>query len=63
MADRNSWTLRKSLLKLKRRRIYRKFCKLNGYYCPDCIYHNYVWDGMIFRGNRCGHPYSKYDTR
>ena len=55
--------IKQLFLNMKRRRIYRKFCRLNGHYCPDCIYHNYVWDGMIFRGNRCGHPYSKYDTR
>lgn len=35
---------------------YRRFCKLNGYYCPDCIYHDFVWDGSVFRGNRCRHP-------
>ena len=35
---------------------HRRFCKLNGYYCPDCIYHDFVWDGIIFRGNRCQYP-------
>lgn len=38
---------------------YRRFCKLNGYFCPDCIYHDFVWDGIVFRGNRCRHPAAK----
>ena len=32
---------------------HRRFCKLNNYYCPDCIYHHFVWDGVVFRGNVC----------
>ena len=41
---------------------HRKFCKLNRFFCPDCIYHNFVWeDGIIFRGNKCMHPLSKYE--
>ena len=30
-----------------------RICKLNGYYCPDCIYHDWDFEGVIFRGNRC----------
>lgn len=30
-----------------------RICKLNGYNCPECIYHEWVWEGMTFRGNRC----------
>ena len=35
---------------------YKRFCKLNGYDCPDCIYHDFVFDGAVFRGNRCRYP-------
>lgn len=38
---------------------YRHFCKINGYRCPDCIYHDFVFDGCVFRGNRCRHPLAK----
>lgn len=31
----------------------RQICKLNGYYCPDCIYHDWKFEGVIFRGNKC----------
>lgn len=39
---------------LKRRR--ERFCKLNGYNCPECIYHFHVFDGPIYRGNWCQFP-------
>lgn len=32
---------------------HRRFCRLNRNYCPDCIYHDFVFDGTVFRGNRC----------
>lgn len=35
---------------------HRRFCKLNNYFCPDCIYHDFVFDGITFRGNRCRYP-------
>ena len=44
---------RKLIAKLK----YKRFCKHNR--CPDCIYHYFVFDGCIFRGNRCRHPAAK----
>lgn len=34
----------------------RRFCRLNGYNCPECIYHHFVYEGSIFRGNRCRYP-------
>jgi len=40
----------RKLIKAIKRRI---MCKRNRYYCPDCIYHEWVWEGAIFRGNRC----------
>lgn len=40
----------KSVIKrIKRKRI----CKLNGYFCPDCIYREDIWEGITYRGNRC----------
>ena len=30
-----------------------RICKLNRYYCPDCIYHEWDFEGVIFRGNKC----------
>lgn len=43
--------LKRMIFKIKKRR----FCKLNHYYCPECIYHNFIWDkdGITFRGNNC----------
>jgi hypothetical protein len=34
----------------------RRFCRNVGYRCPDCIFHDFVFDGSIFRGNRCRYP-------
>ena len=51
--------LRKLIAKWIAKRKYRRFCKLNGYRCPDCIYHDWVWEGVVFRGNRCRHPAAK----
>lgn len=31
----------------------KAICKANRYYCPDCIYHEFVFDGVTFRGNKC----------
>lgn len=31
----------------------RRQCKLVGYNCPECIYHNWTFDGCVFRGNVC----------
>lgn len=29
-------------------------CKRMGYWCPDCIYHNFILDNAnVFRGNDC----------
>ena len=39
--------------KIIRRIKIRRICKLNGYYCPDCIYHEWHFEGVIFRGNKC----------
>nr|DAT66166.1 MAG TPA: Orsellinic acid biosynthesis cluster protein D [Caudoviricetes sp.] len=30
-----------------------RFCKNNGYRCPECIYHEFVFNGIVFRGIRC----------
>lgn len=34
----------------------RRFCKLNRFFCPDCIYHDFIFEGAIFRGNKCRYP-------
>jgi len=49
-------TIRKWFRKMMWEMRRRKFCKLNGYNCPECIYHNWVFDGCIFRGNDCLYP-------
>ena len=36
----------------KKRRI-RKICKANNYNCSECIYHEYIFEGTIFRGTKC----------
>lgn len=43
---------KKLILKWK----HKRFCKLNGYNCPECIYHDFVFEGTVFRGNRCRYP-------
>lgn len=44
--------IRKLIYKMRKRR----FCKLNNWFCPDCIYHDFVFEGAIFRGNKCRYP-------
>lgn len=39
--------------KIIRRIKIKRICKLNGGWCPDCIYHEWVWEGMLFRGVKC----------
>ena len=31
----------------------RRLCKSNGYNCPECIHHEFVFDGIKFEGIRC----------
>ena len=37
---------------LRKRRL-RKICKAQNYNCSECIYHEYVFEGTVFRGTRC----------
>ena len=37
---------------LRKRRI-KKICKANRYFCPDCIYHEHIFEGAVFRGTKC----------
>ena len=49
--------IRKIIKRIK----WKRFCKLNGYYCPDCIYHDFVFDrNNIFRGNRCRYMHDRW---
>lgn len=52
--------MRKKLRRLRWKLIWRlrkrRFCRNIGYNCPDCIFHDFVFDGSIFRGNRCRYP-------
>lgn len=50
--------IRRLYWKLRRRR----FCRANGYYCPDCIYHRNIWDkdGVTYRGVKCLYPGIKF---
>lgn len=34
----------------------RRFCKANRWFCPDCIYHEHLFDGVVYRGVRCHYP-------
>ena len=49
--------IRKLIYKMRKRR----FCKLNNWNCSDCIYHDFVFEGVTFRGNRCRYP--QYEER
>lgn len=52
--------MRKKLRRLRWKLIWklrkRRFCRNIGYRCPDCIFHDFVLDGSIFRGNMCRYP-------
>ena len=43
----------KFIRKMLNRYKHYRMCKLNGFRCPDCIYHDFIYEGCIFRGNRC----------
>ena len=32
---------------------HNRFCRLNRYNCSECIYHNFIFEDGIFRGNWC----------
>ena len=34
----------------------RRFCKANRWFCPDCIYHEHLFDGIVCHGVRCHYP-------
>lgn len=51
--------IKKIILKIRHKRV----CKLNGYYCPDCIYNDFVWENDIFRGIRCRFPLSEKENK
>lgn len=40
----------KRLLKILR---IRRVCRANGYNCAECIYHDFLFDGVVFRGVAC----------
>ena len=43
----------------KQYRAYKRFCKANGHYCPNCVYGADVWEkcGTVYLGVQCFHPY------
>lgn len=43
----------KKLNQWKRKRAIKKICKANNYNCPECIYHEYIFEGLQFRGVKC----------
>lgn len=45
--------MKRMILKLIKKIKHKKFCRLNGYRCPDCIYHEWIFEGTTFRGNKC----------
>ena len=47
---------RKMFRKLIHRIRKRRFCKANRWFCPDCIYHEHLFDGVVYRGVRCHYP-------
>lgn len=28
-------------------------CKRHGFFCPECINHDFIFEGGVFLGNRC----------
>ena len=43
----------RALHRIIRRIKINRICKLNGFNCPECIYHEWDFEGVIFRGNKC----------
>ena len=41
------------LVRWARKREKKKICKANRYDCAECIYHEHIFDGAIFRGTKC----------
>ena len=39
--------------KWRKKRRTRKVCKAFGYNCSECIYHEHIFEGIIFRGTKC----------
>lgn len=31
----------------------KKVCKINNYNCPECIYHDFLYSGISFKGVVC----------
>lgn len=39
--------------KWKRKLFQKRVCKSMNYFCPDCIYHDHHFEGVIYRGTTC----------
>lgn len=46
--QRESWRERR-----KRKRFQKSVCKSMNHFCPDCIYHDHNFDGVVYRGTSC----------
>ena len=49
--------LKRLIAKIKHNRV----CMANGYNCAECMYRDFIFEGAIFRGNKCREPnWKKY---
>lgn len=39
--------------KWRRKRAIKKICKANNFNCSECIHHDHIFEGAVFRGTRC----------
>ena len=39
--------------KWHRKRAIKKICKANNFNCSECIHHDHIFEGAVFRGTRC----------
>ena len=39
--------------KWRRKRAIKKVCKANNFNCSECIHHDHIFEGAVFRGTRC----------
>lgn len=39
--------------KWRRKREIKKICKANNFNCSECIHHEHIFEGAVFRGTRC----------
>lgn len=53
MAVRMNLKLARLFREWRRKRAIKKICKANNFNCSECIHHDHIFEGAVFRGTRC----------